>query len=67
MIQGRRPESLGGLADVDQQNRTRYDRNQLRYPSDLTDAEWAHVEPLIPPASAAATDVMSMSAKSSTA
>ncbi len=22
----------------------------LRYPSDLTDAEWAHVEPLIPPA-----------------
>ena len=32
------------------ENRTRYDRNQLRYPSDLTDAEWAHVEPLIPPA-----------------
>ena len=22
---------------------------QLRYPSDLTDAEWAHIEPLIPP------------------
>jgi len=22
----------------------------LRYPSDLTDAEWAHVAPLIPPA-----------------
>ena len=49
------------------ENRTRYDRNQLRYPSDLTDAEWAHVEPLIPPANAAATDVMSMSARSSTA
>ena len=32
------------------ENRTRYDRNRLRYPSDLTDAEWAHVEPLIPPA-----------------
>jgi transposase len=32
------------------QNRARYDRSQLRYPSDLTDAEWAHVEPLIPPA-----------------
>jgi len=26
------------------------DRRGLRYPSDLTDAEWALVEPLIPPA-----------------
>jgi len=25
-------------------NRRRYDRDQLRYPSDLTDAEWALVE-----------------------
>ncbi len=25
-------------------------RGSLRYPSDLTDAEWAIVEPLIPPA-----------------
>ncbi len=32
------------------ENRARYDRSQLRYPSDLTDSEWAHVEPLIPPA-----------------
>ena len=32
------------------ENRARYDRGGLRYPSDLTDAEWAHVEPLIPPA-----------------
>ena len=32
------------------QNRRRYDRSQLRYPSDLTDDEWAHVAPLIPPA-----------------
>jgi len=32
------------------ENRIRYDRSGLRYPSDLTDAEWAHVEPLIPPA-----------------
>jgi hypothetical protein len=32
------------------ENRARYDRAGLRYPSDLTDAEWAHVEPLIPPA-----------------
>jgi hypothetical protein len=32
------------------ENRARYDRSQLRYPSDVTDAEWAYVEPLIPPA-----------------
>jgi transposase len=32
------------------ENRKRYDRSQLRYPSDLTDAEWAYVAPLIPPA-----------------
>jgi transposase len=31
-------------------NRGRYDRSQLRYPSDLTDDEWALVAPLIPPA-----------------
>jgi transposase len=31
-------------------NRGRYDRSGLRYPSDLTDGEWALVEPLIPPA-----------------
>jgi len=32
------------------ENRTFYDRSQLRYPSDLTDEEWALIEPLIPPA-----------------
>jgi transposase len=32
------------------ENRARYDRSKLRYPSDLTDEEWAHVAPLIPPA-----------------
>ena len=32
------------------ENRHRYDRDKLRYPSDLTDAEWDHVRPLIPPA-----------------
>jgi transposase len=32
------------------ENRGRYDRSRLRYPSDLTDKEWAHVAPLIPPA-----------------
>ena len=31
-------------------NRARYNRDKLRYPSDLTDAEWAHIEPQIPPA-----------------
>jgi len=32
------------------ENRGRYDRSRLRYPSDLTDEEWALVEPLITPA-----------------
>ena len=32
------------------ENRPRYNRDKLRYPSDLTDAEWRHIEPLIPPA-----------------
>src|ERR1700750_2213362 len=32
------------------ENRARYDRSKLRYPSDLTDEEWSHVEPLVPPA-----------------
>jgi transposase len=32
------------------ENRRRYDRDELRYPSDLTDEEWAQVEHLIPPA-----------------
>lgn len=32
------------------QNRTRYKREQLRYPSDVTDEEWAVIAPLIPPA-----------------
>jgi transposase len=31
------------------ENRVRYDRSRLRYPSDLTDAEWRLVELLIPP------------------
>ena len=29
------------------QNRARYDRSKLRYPSDLTDAEWSLVAPCI--------------------
>ena len=38
------------LADVDGRKSGRYDRSKLRYPSDLTDEEWAQVEPLLPPA-----------------
>jgi len=32
------------------ETRGRYDRRGLRYPSDLTDAEWALIAPTIPPA-----------------
>jgi transposase len=32
------------------ENRSRYDRSKLRYPSDLTDEEWALIAPVIPPA-----------------
>jgi transposase len=31
------------------ENRPKYNRDHLRYPSDLTDDEWACVAPLIPP------------------
>ena len=30
------------------ENRARYNRDHLRYPRDLTDAEWAQIAPLIP-------------------
>ena len=39
----------GGPPMWTSENRARYDRSKLRYPSDLTDEEWALVEPLIPP------------------
>ncbi|MFZ0692941.1 MAG: transposase, partial [Alphaproteobacteria bacterium] len=32
------------------ENRAAYDRSGLRYPSDLTDEEWALIAPLIPAA-----------------
>lgn len=32
------------------ENRRRYNRDHLRYPSDVTEEEWAEVAPLIPPA-----------------
>ena len=47
------------------ENRARYDRGKLRYPSDLTDKEWAFIKPLIPLPSAVATSGRSMSATSS--
>jgi transposase len=31
-------------------NRARYNRDELRYPSDVTEEEWAEIAPLIPPA-----------------
>ena len=31
------------------ENRPRYNRDKLRYPSDVSDEEWVHVEPLIAP------------------
>ena len=31
------------------ENRSRYNRDGLRYPSDLSDAEWSHIAGLIPP------------------
>ncbi len=31
------------------ENRSRYNRDGLRYPSDLSDAEWCHIAGLIPP------------------
>jgi transposase len=40
----------GGFEVWTNENRGRYDRSKLRYPRDLTDAEWALVGPLIPPA-----------------
>ncbi|MBU2655697.1 transposase, partial [Acidomonas methanolica] len=30
------------------ENRARYDRSKLRYPSDLTDEEWSLIETMIP-------------------
>jgi transposase len=32
------------------ENRGQYTRDHLRYPSDVTDEEWAEIAPLIPPA-----------------
>ena len=49
MIQGVRPDS-GGAADVDHREQAEKQRGKLRYASDVNDAEWALIAPLIPPA-----------------
>jgi len=38
-----------GASDVRPRHRAEHDRNDLRYPSDLTDAEWQVLAPLFPP------------------
>src|SRR5271170_4679839 len=48
VIQERWPDSEGPPMWTNE-NRARYDRSHLRYPSDLTDDEWKLVERLIPP------------------
>src|ERR1700694_2459189 len=40
----------GGPPMWTSENRLKYNRDKLRYPSDLTDDEWSHIEPIIPPA-----------------
>ena len=49
VIQRRRPDSRRGPPMWTDENRAKYDRDHLRYPSNLTDDEWALVKPLIPP------------------
>jgi transposase len=46
----RAPIDLVGCRIWTAENRPRYNRDKLRHPSDLTDEERAHIEPLIPPA-----------------
>ena len=41
---------MGVFATWTAADRDRYRRDELRYPSDLTDAEWALIAPLIRPA-----------------
>jgi transposase len=42
--------AIGGAAMWRPENRCQYNRDHLRYPSDVTDAEWALIAPLIPSA-----------------
>ncbi len=40
---------MKGVANANQRKSRSLRPSRLRYPSDFTAAEWAHVEPLIPP------------------
>jgi len=42
--------------------RAKYNRDRLRYPSDITDEEWAYVAPLIPKAKNGACPINSSTA-----
>ncbi len=53
----------GGSTMATAKNRGRCDRRELRYPSDVTDDEWAHVEPMFLPAKRVATSATSTCAK----
>jgi hypothetical protein len=45
VIHWRRPDR--GTAPIwTSENRPKYNRDKLRYPSDLTDDDWSHIEPL---------------------
>ena len=46
------------------ENRGRYDRRALRYPSDITDPEWPLIGPLTPPAKPGDGDPASRAARS---
>ena len=50
VIQGWQPKIEEGPPMWTTANRLNYKRDNLRYPSDLTGEEWAHIEALIPPA-----------------
>jgi hypothetical protein len=40
------------VPNVEDEHRRAADRHGLRYPSDLSEREWALIEPAIPPANA---------------
>ena len=42
------------------ENRSLYNRDKLRYPSDLTDAEWRRIDPLTPPARSGDLDLVAL-------
>jgi hypothetical protein len=45
------------------ETRARCDCSRLRYLSDLTEAEWVHVKPLIPPATLVRTSALLLTPK----